>query len=129
MKTYRLDCGRVAARALVFEKGAFIAWNIAGRAGTLEVPFPGIGALRAARKLLPYWYAIGLRDCDSGGRVTRWCPVFAWNYWHLMKVQRAWYGAGDGEVWSRMTPLAWFMWRWQLWRERRYSERVEDHEC
>lgn len=45
------------------------------------------------RRLFPYWLAVGLRDCDSGGRVTSWHPVFAWNYWSMRKATRPTDGA------------------------------------
>lgn len=71
------------------------------------------------RRLLPYFHAVGLQDCDSGGRVHVWYPVFAWNYWHQKKVARAWYGAGDGEIWKALTPLAWARWKIRLYRQGR----------
>lgn len=71
------------------------------------------------RRLFPYWLAVGLRDCDSGGRVTSWHPVFAWNYWSMRKATRAWYGAGDGEVWETLAPSEWLAWVFRRWKEAR----------
>lgn len=63
------------------------------------------------RKQFPYFYALGLRDCDSGGRVHCWLPVFAWNYRHLGKLMAYYNGWGDGEVWSQTTMIRWIKWR------------------
>lgn len=72
-----------------------------------------------ARRLFPYFLAVGLQDCDSGGRVTAWYPVFAWNDWGRKKAFRAWSGAGDGEVWEAVPALEWIRWKIRLVREGR----------
>lgn len=71
------------------------------------------------RRLFPYFLAVGLRDCDSGGRVFASYPVFAWNDWSRKKAFRAWYGAGDGEVWEEVSALDWIKWKIRLVREGR----------
>ena len=54
------------------------------------------------RKLFPYFYVIGLLDCDSGGQVTQWRSEFGLNYWHAEKRLKRWCGWGDGEIYENI---------------------------
>jgi hypothetical protein len=103
-------------------------WFFEYKNGLSGGPIPWHGPIRPywidklasrARKCFPYWLAVGLQDCDSGGRVTSWHPVFAWNYWSMRKATRAWYGAGDGEVWETIAPSEWIAWVFRRWKEAR----------
>lgn len=72
--------------------------------------------LRFARRLLPYFGAVGFRDCDSGGKVFEWRPAWALNDWHAARVLDACDKYSDGIVWNEMPPLKWANWRLWLWR-------------
>lgn len=50
----------------------------------------------AVRGLFPTFWAIGLRDCDSGGRVYGWAKAMTWNHWHLAKAEKEWDMSSDG---------------------------------
>lgn len=54
------------------------------------------------RGLFPSFWMRGLRCCDHGGQVMRWIPVFAWNRWHLTKMERDDWGDGS-DAWSQIS--------------------------
>jgi len=61
-----------------------------------RVLFPLFIRLKAWRNtFLPTFWAIGLHDCDSGGRVHAWIKGFAWNGWDRMKKEKEWHAASD----------------------------------
>lgn len=68
-------------------------------------------ARRLREMLLPEFWAVGLRCCDHFGRVTQSYPVWTWTPWHFRRVEKRWDGAGDGEVWSRISFCDWARWR------------------
>jgi hypothetical protein len=60
-------------------------------------------ALSLIRRLFPYFYCVGLMDCDTGGRVHVWYRAWGINYWHCNRVLESWNGAGDGEVYTQIS--------------------------
>lgn len=84
-----------------------------------DVLHPFIVCTEFVRNCFPMFYSIGLRDCDSGGRVHAWFVEWGLNRWHMDRRLKRWDGAGDGEVYRRIS-LAGFI------RAKRYErERVE----
>lgn len=63
------------------------------------------------RKLMPYFYYLGLGDCDTG-TIHEIIPVFAFNYWHLQKLGKYYDGWGDWNDWHEIkgfrSILHWF---------------------
>src|SRR5579885_3228134 len=68
----------------------------------LGLPKTLIRAAQFVRSLLPFFYSIGLRDCDSGGRVFAWYVDWGFNTWHADKRLARWHGSGDGEVYRQI---------------------------
>lgn len=84
---------------------------------------PYVWVFTQLRRLLPYFYSIGLHSCDDPyyGRVHAWYPVFAWNDWHLSKIERSWNGSGDGETWRPITMFQWIKWKFKLYQDKTSS--------
>ena len=101
-------------------RDAFVSLWLFGRIFRLEqIALPLIRLARFSRKLFPYFYSIGLRDCDTGGRVFAWYVDWGINYWHAEKRLKRWDGAGDGEVIHQVT-FAEFI------RAKRYQKKEEE---
>lgn len=69
----------------------------------LTAPAWVVAVKRTIQKFLPSFWAVGLCDCDTGGRVFKWYVVAAVNAWHLNKIEKQFTGAGDGEEWLRIS--------------------------
>lgn len=80
--------------------GFVVAYALIGkRLIDLTVPLRFVAiSFERVRRLFPYFYGIGLRDCDSCGRIHEWYFDWCGNYWRQGALHRRWYGAGDGEV-------------------------------
>ncbi len=79
-------------------------WAIYWPGGFKTMPFISwpSAIMRRLRALFPQCYAVGAHDCDTGGLVYRWYPVFTWNQWHADRLARK--DIGDGpDTWHPIT--------------------------
>lgn len=91
-----------------------------GRIHFLPRPAQRIRAiLERVRLAFPTAWAIGLRCCDHGGRVMSWCYDIDWGFWDHKRFKRRWNGAGDGEIYQRISFWQFFLaWRNDWYREK-----------
>lgn len=89
----------------------------------LELPKPIRLSLELLRDLFPKFYAVGLHDCDSGGRIFAWYPMVTLNRWHARKMFIEADRSGDGpNTYSRMSVIQFVKWKISLnKREKEYE--------
>lgn len=80
---------------------------------------------RYIRYLFPYFYSIGLHNCDTGGRVFAWYPEWGINYWHVSKRLERWNDTGDGETYTQISMVSFFKWKYDLWKSDKSNTRNE----